>query len=137
MFFSCAGLIHNVSDGSMLYPSVHFESAWWSPQKASSEYVLSIGATNFASFYHQIVCSLAAGHRQQERHGTTAILLSMLDQVSKACVTIVQVMQLCLVFRFNLEGLTVYFPYEYLYPEQYNYMLEVKRALDAKVRQPC
>jgi hypothetical protein len=50
---------------------------------------------------------------------------------------IVQVMQLCLVFRFNLEGLTVYFPYEYLYPEQYNYMLEVKRALDAKVRQPC
>lgn len=39
-----------------------------------------------------------------------------------------------LVFRFNLEGLTVFFPYEYLYPEQYSYMLEVKRALDAKVR---
>ena len=33
---------------------------------------------------------------------------------------------------FNLEGLTVYFPYEYLYPEQYRYMLELKRALDAK-----
>ena len=32
---------------------------------------------------------------------------------------------------FNLEGLTVYFPYEYLYPEQYRYMLELKRALDA------
>jgi DNA excision repair protein ERCC-2 len=26
----------------------------------------------------------------------------------------------------------VYFPYEYIYPEQYSYMLELKRALDAK-----
>ena len=26
----------------------------------------------------------------------------------------------------------VYFPYEYIYPEQYRYMLELKRALDAK-----
>ncbi|KXZ50909.1 hypothetical protein GPECTOR_14g156 [Gonium pectorale] len=34
--------------------------------------------------------------------------------------------------RFNLEGLTVYFPYEYIYPEQYRYMLELKRALDAR-----
>lgn len=33
--------------------------------------------------------------------------------------------------KFNLEGLTVYFPYEFLYPEQYRYMLELKRALDA------
>ena len=33
---------------------------------------------------------------------------------------------------FNLEGLTVYFPYEYLYPEQYKYMQELKRGLDAK-----
>jgi DNA excision repair protein ERCC-2 len=30
-----------------------------------------------------------------------------------------------------LEGLLVYFPYEYIYPEQYRYMLELKRALDA------
>ena len=34
--------------------------------------------------------------------------------------------------KFSLEGLSVYFPYEYIYPEQYQYMLECKRALDAK-----
>ncbi len=34
--------------------------------------------------------------------------------------------------QFSLEGLEVYFPYEYIYPEQYRYMLELKRALDAK-----
>lgn len=33
--------------------------------------------------------------------------------------------------KFILEGLTVYFPYEYIYPEQYRYMLELKRSLDA------
>lgn len=31
-----------------------------------------------------------------------------------------------------MDGLLVYFPYEYIYPEQYAYMLELKRALDAK-----
>lgn len=30
-----------------------------------------------------------------------------------------------------MEGLEVYFPYEYIYPEQYRYMLELKRSLDA------
>ncbi len=34
--------------------------------------------------------------------------------------------------RFDLEGLTVYFPYEFIYPEQYRYMLELKHALDAR-----
>ena len=34
--------------------------------------------------------------------------------------------------RFVLDGLTVFFPYDYLYPEQYEYMKELKRALDAK-----
>lgn len=34
--------------------------------------------------------------------------------------------------KFQLEDLTVYFPYEYIYPEQYKYMLELKHALDAK-----
>jgi DNA excision repair protein ERCC-2 len=33
--------------------------------------------------------------------------------------------------KFVLEGLEVYFPYEYIYPEQYRYMLELKRSLDA------
>lgn len=33
--------------------------------------------------------------------------------------------------KFDLEGITVYFPYEYIYPEQYKYMQELKRALDA------
>ena len=34
--------------------------------------------------------------------------------------------------KFQLEGLSVYFPYEYIYPEQYQYMLELKHSLDAK-----
>lgn len=34
--------------------------------------------------------------------------------------------------KVQLEGLTVYFPYEFIYPEQYAYMLELKHALDAK-----
>ena len=34
--------------------------------------------------------------------------------------------------KFQLEGLTVYFPYEFIYPEQYQYMLELKRSLDAR-----
>ena len=37
-----------------------------------------------------------------------------------------------LMMQFKLEGLEVFFPYEYIYPEQYRYMLELKRALDAK-----
>ncbi|XP_055372556.1 general transcription and DNA repair factor IIH helicase subunit XPD [Condylostylus longicornis] len=32
----------------------------------------------------------------------------------------------------NIDGLKVLFPYEYIYPEQYSYMLELKKALDAK-----
>jgi hypothetical protein len=35
--------------------------------------------------------------------------------------------------RINIDGLTVYFPYEYIYPEQYSYMQELKRTLDAEV----
>ena len=34
--------------------------------------------------------------------------------------------------RFDLEGLDVFFPYEKLYHEQYEYMLNLKRAIDAK-----
>jgi DNA excision repair protein ERCC-2 len=34
--------------------------------------------------------------------------------------------------RFVLDGLPVYFPYEYIYPEQYAYMAELKAALDAR-----
>ncbi|XP_018324460.1 general transcription and DNA repair factor IIH helicase subunit XPD isoform X1 [Agrilus planipennis] len=34
--------------------------------------------------------------------------------------------------RLSVDGLIVYFPYEYIYPEQYSYMCELKRALDAK-----
>ena len=37
-----------------------------------------------------------------------------------------------MLMQFKLEGLDVFFPYEYIYPEQYRYMLELKRALDAK-----
>eukprot|EP00038_Savillea_parva_P002094 m.110607 g.110607 ORF g.110607 m.110607 type:complete len:841 (+) comp10718_c0_seq2:518-3040(+) len=33
--------------------------------------------------------------------------------------------------KFLMDGLAVYFPYEYVYKEQYEYMLEIKRAYDA------
>lgn len=34
--------------------------------------------------------------------------------------------------RFDLEGLDVFFPYDFLYKEQYDYMLNLKRAIDDK-----
>ena len=34
--------------------------------------------------------------------------------------------------RINLDGLEVFFPYDFMYKEQYTYMLELKRTLDAK-----
>lgn len=34
--------------------------------------------------------------------------------------------------KLTVDGLLVYFPYDYIYPEQYAYMLELKRGLDAK-----
>ncbi|CAD7699872.1 unnamed protein product, partial [Ostreobium quekettii] len=34
--------------------------------------------------------------------------------------------------KFRLEGLDVYFPYQFIYPEQYKYMVSLKQALDAK-----
>ncbi|KOC61277.1 TFIIH basal transcription factor complex helicase XPD subunit, partial [Habropoda laboriosa] len=36
------------------------------------------------------------------------------------------------IYRISVDGLLVYFPYDYIYPEQYAYMLELKRGLDAK-----
>eukprot|EP01147_Barroeca_monosierra_P006465 gene6465-9341_t len=33
---------------------------------------------------------------------------------------------------FFIDDLEIFFPYEYIYPEQYEYMQELKRALDAK-----
>lgn len=32
----------------------------------------------------------------------------------------------------SVDGLLVYFPYDYIYPEQYAYMMELKKGLDAK-----
>ncbi|XP_078592017.1 general transcription and DNA repair factor IIH helicase subunit XPD-like [Branchiostoma floridae x Branchiostoma japonicum] len=34
--------------------------------------------------------------------------------------------------KINIDGLLVLFPYDYIYPEQYSYMVELKRSLDAK-----
>lgn len=34
--------------------------------------------------------------------------------------------------KIDVDGLKVYFPYDYIYPEQYAYMLELKKGLDAK-----
>ncbi|CAG7833873.1 unnamed protein product [Allacma fusca] len=34
--------------------------------------------------------------------------------------------------RLNVDGLEVLFPYDYIYPEQFSYMMELKKALDAK-----
>lgn len=35
--------------------------------------------------------------------------------------------------KFDIDEITVYFPYDHIYPEQYAYMLELKKILDAKV----
>ena len=34
--------------------------------------------------------------------------------------------------RFNLDGLEVFFPYDRMYLEQYQYMRAIKQALDAE-----
>ncbi|XP_004290662.1 PREDICTED: DNA repair helicase UVH6 [Fragaria vesca subsp. vesca] len=34
--------------------------------------------------------------------------------------------------KFQIDDITVYFPYDHIYPEQYAYMLELKRTLDAR-----
>ncbi|XP_050364028.1 general transcription and DNA repair factor IIH helicase subunit XPD [Argentina anserina] len=34
--------------------------------------------------------------------------------------------------KFQMDDITIYFPYDHIYPEQYEYMLELKRALDAR-----
>ncbi|KAK8916305.1 DNA repair helicase UVH6 [Platanthera zijinensis] len=34
--------------------------------------------------------------------------------------------------KFHIEEVTVYFPYDHIYPEQYEYMVELKRTLDAR-----
>ncbi|XP_065662190.1 general transcription and DNA repair factor IIH helicase subunit XPD isoform X2 [Hydra vulgaris] len=34
--------------------------------------------------------------------------------------------------KLNIDGLLVLFPHDFIYPEQYSYMLELKRTLDAK-----
>ena len=36
-------------------------------------------------------------------------------------------------YRFMIEDLIVSFPYQFVYPEQYQYMLELKRTLDSEV----
>lgn len=35
--------------------------------------------------------------------------------------------------KFTIEDLTIYFPYDFIYPEQYSYMVQLKHILDAKV----
>lgn len=37
------------------------------------------------------------------------------------------------ILRVDVDGLEVYFPYDYIYPEQILYMGELKKTLDAKV----
>ena len=34
--------------------------------------------------------------------------------------------------KLNIDGLLVYMPYDFIYPEQYKYMHELKRGLDHK-----
>ncbi|XP_064485042.1 general transcription and DNA repair factor IIH helicase subunit XPD-like isoform X2 [Ornithodoros turicata] len=34
--------------------------------------------------------------------------------------------------KIEVDGIQVYFPYDYIYPEQYSYMLQLKQCLDAK-----
>ncbi len=34
--------------------------------------------------------------------------------------------------KFQVDGLEVFFPYDYMYNEQYEYMYKLKKAIDAK-----
>lgn len=52
---------------------------------------------------------------------------------SLLCLLYVAVTAYFLRGRAVIDGLTVYFPYDYIYKEQYEYMLEVKACLDAGV----
>ena len=38
--------------------------------------------------------------------------------------------------RIQIDDLVVYFPYDYIYPEQYAYMRHLKRAIDRKGNAP-
>lgn len=40
---------------------------------------------------------------------------------------------MCFFPSLDVDGMRVFFPYDFIYPEQYSYMLDLKRALDAKV----
>ncbi|VDO17577.1 unnamed protein product [Brugia timori] len=40
------------------------------------------------------------------------------------------------ILKIDVDGLEVYFPYDYIYPEQILYMSELKKTLDAKVNFP-
>ena len=35
--------------------------------------------------------------------------------------------------RFNIGDLEIIFPYEYVYPEQFEYMKDIKKSLDQQV----
>ena len=37
--------------------------------------------------------------------------------------------------KFRLDNLEVYFPYEYMYPEQFEYMYKLKQALGFAIRE--
>ena len=39
---------------------------------------------------------------------------------------------LFLVMKFEIDGVIVYFPYDYMYPEQYEYMRYLKKSLDVQ-----
>ena len=67
-----------------------------------------------------ILISITVGNDFEMR----ATKMSQLSHSSSSC---------CVDCSVTLEDMRVYFPYDYMYPEQYDYMLEIKHALDAKV----
>jgi hypothetical protein len=54
--------------------------------------------------------------------------LSMIGRRTSGCSTNITLRR-----RLFVDGLRVYFPYEYIYPEQYEYMLTLKQTLDSGV----
>lgn len=55
------------------------------------------------------------------------------NEVSSRCMDANKWFSIPCEYRLTVDGLPVIFPYDYIYPEQYAYMLELKRTLDAKV----
>ena len=94
---------------------LHLPNAVWRPRKAQHDHSTTTETTKFA----RVPTSSTDVNGERD-----SLICAASGQVAAGCGGM----------KIKLEGLTVFFPYEYIYPEQYQYMVKLKQALDAKVR---